>query len=257
MSYIIKTGKAAKEHDEGGGSAKLFKLRKGEAVLVRLASDEDYAMYYAHSDHNRFYTTPCKNKAGVGEDLYCKAADMAYKDYFREVKRLKEEKGMSEKDAKKEAEELHRIAYRLKAKPRYLMAFIALDTGEPLYIDVTKKQGDNVISAIDKYAKRKDKIAFELEKTGESTSTTVTLSPVLDMEEDLTEKQMENFEATKGKTIDPDSFGTILSFRDEDGEIKDMKSFEDFDLERLGIEDKPQKEDTTPVDDADSDIDNM
>src|SRR5690606_41348331 len=49
-------------------------------------------------------------------------------------------------------------------------------------------------SAIKKCERRLGKLAFELTKQGTCTNTTVSLTPVLDMEEDLTDKQRANFD---------------------------------------------------------------
>jgi len=59
----------------------------------------------------------------------------------------------------------------LKAKPRYLFGFFNLADGEEIIVDLTKAQARVVVAAIEKYAKKIDKLAFELSKEGSGTST--------------------------------------------------------------------------------------
>src|SRR5690606_24513626 len=77
-------------------------------------------------------------------------------------------------------------AQKYRPKSRFAMAFFDLTSGEVIAVDLSAKQHEAVKSSIEKYAKRKDKIAFELSKVGSGTNTVVSLSPVLDMDEDLT-----------------------------------------------------------------------
>ena len=252
MSYVFKKGKEARayvEQQNNDYSKQLAKIKSGESILVKLASDDDYVLYFAHSAFGSFKTTLCHDKAGKGKDLYCKASDLLYKDYFKKVDELKAQ-GMSDKEAKKAAEDIRQQAYTLKAKGRYLMAFFSVDTGEQILVDVTENQGNGIIDAIDKYASKKDKVAFELSKVGSGTKTAFSLMPVLDMDEDLTDKQRENFESLKGKSIDEDAYEKVFQFRDEAGQIEDLKEF-GFDLSRLGVDASKVDEEVQKVDDVD------
>lgn len=239
VSYVFKKGKEAREYMEAQNndfSKQLVKIKSGDSLFVKLAGVEDYVLYYAHSAFGSFRTTLCHDKAGKGADLYCKASELLYKDYFAERDRLKEA-GKSDKEIKKATEELRQAAYTLKAKPRYLMAFFSVDTGEQILIDVTENQGDAIIKSIDKYGKKRDERAFELAKVGESTKTTFTLTPVLDMDDDLDDKQRKTFEklVEEGAAVDDEAYGNVFQFRDKAGQVADLK-LHGFDVERLGIE---------------------
>src|SRR5699024_11430919 len=59
-----------------------------------------------------------------------------------------------------------------------------------LVIDVSKKQAQALHSAIMKNEKRIDTFAFELAKEGEGTSTTVSITPMLD---DMSKEQEKHF----------------------------------------------------------------
>src|SRR5690606_17800816 len=105
---------------------------------------------------------------------------------------------------------------------RYLVGFGNLETGEDGFVDLTPKQAKGVFAAITKYAKRLDKLAFELSKTGSSTDTVVTLSPIIDMDEDLTETERANFEKVGEKPFDFAAFEGFLFEADEAEQTKNL-----------------------------------
>lgn len=218
MSYVSKRGKAAAESAVAENSVKqdvLKPFKSGTSYKVRVLSPEDFVEYYAASVYKVFNTTPVKPG-----NLYQKAADALY----AEAKALGDGP---------EADELRDQAYQLKPKPRYLFGFANLEDGEPMIVDVSKKQAQTLIAAIDKYAKRLDKLAFELAKTGSSTSTTVTLSPIIDMDEDLTDAERKNFEAAAKLTISDELFESVLYVKTEDEQAADLIAF-GFDPARIG-----------------------
>lgn len=84
-------------------------------------------------------------------------------------------------------------AYKYKPKERYGFVFFDLDQGKEIIIDVSKKQAGTLDGVIKKMAD-KDKLgktAFEVSK---AEGGAVSITPVLDMEDDLTDKQKENFD---------------------------------------------------------------
>jgi hypothetical protein len=236
LNLIANKGRAAAESamSEGGKAFEsLVSFKSGTTYVVRVPSLNDFVEYFCHSVFKVFYSTVCTRTAGK-DDLYDKAVALLYDDANRA------------KDAENEelAKELRDQAYQLKAKPRYLFGFFNLDDGEPILIDVSKKQAQALITAIDKYEKRVDLMAFELSKTGSGTGTTVNLLPML---EDLSTTHQKNFEATKGKEFPGDLYGKVLYAKDESKQVEDLVKF-GFDVSRLGI--TAGGNGATPIDDT-------
>ena len=236
MSYIAKKGRAAAESamQEGGKdySKALVKFKSGTTYIVRVPSLSDFVEYFNHSVFKVFYSTPC-TRANGKEDLFDKAVALLYDDAKKAKDAGKE----------KEAEELRNQAYQLKAKPKYLFGFFDLETGEPIIIDLSKKQAQVVITAVDKFAKRVGSLAFEISKTGTGTSTAVSFIPLLD---DMTATQQKNFDATAGKEFPEELYGKVLYVKNEEEQAKDLIAF-GFDVGRLGI--TLTDEEVTPIDD--------
>lgn len=221
MSYISAKGKAAaesatKETAKKDYSESLVKLKSGDTKLVKLPDDESFVEYKAASIFKCFYTTPVE----PGDNPYEKAAKALF--------------------AKGDDESVE-AARAINPKPRYLFGFIDLDTGAPIIVDFTKNQAKGLIASIDKYAKKVDKVAFELSKTGQSTSTVVSLTPVLDMDEDLTDSQRKNFDAAvaEGAKVDDDVYENVLYVKKPDEQAEDLKAFADkfgVDMAALGVD---------------------
>lgn len=230
MSYIKAKGRDARKLSEENSKdySKLLTKIPGSGqspLVVKLLGAEDYVMYDAHSVYKTFYTTPCTKPEK--EDLYDRAADLLFADVKAEV-----EAGKLTED---QAKEKRKHAAQLLPKSKYLMGFLNLENGEPIIVEITENQGNAVIDLIEKYAKHKDVMAFELFKTGSSTKTVVNLSPVLD-QDDLTKDQKANFEkAVANKTVfDEEAFGKLFKFKDEKEQAKDLVKF-GFDVTRLGF----------------------
>jgi hypothetical protein len=235
MSYIVKTGQEAAEaatREPVDYSKVLKSFSSGKSYTVKIIPD-CFVMYYAHSVYKVFYTSPCTTKATGVADLYCKAADLLYKD----AKAL-EEAGADEK----EVEAIRKQAYALKAKERYLIGFWSLDENEPapMIIDLTKKQAKTIINTIKKNASKADKFAFVISKEGTGQGTIVSLDIVVD-DEDLTPQQRANFEKAKELKFDEELFEKVLKVADEEQQIEDLTKF-GFDVSRLGIEEGTEAE---------------
>lgn len=219
MSYIAKKGKAAAESattEKKDFSKAIVSLKSGTTLKVRIPSVHESAEVYMHSVYKVFYSTPC-----TPGDLYCKAVDLLYQD----AKAAKSED---------EAEEIRQQAYQIKGKPRYLFGFFNLENGEPVIIDLSKKQAQVIYAAANKYEKKLDKLAFEISKTGTGTGTTVSIAPVIDMDDDLTDTERKNFDATAGKEIDEEIYENCLYVKGEAEQIEDLTKF-GFDVSRLGV----------------------
>lgn len=221
MSYISKRGadaaKSATAEQQQDASKALVTLKSGTTLKVRVLSKDDSAEYYAASVFKVFNTTPV-----APGNLYQKAANIL----FEQAKKAA---------TQAEADELKAKARALKPKPRYLFGFINLENGEPIVVDLSKAQAQVVYQALDKYEKKIGKVAFELSKSGTGTSTVVSFSPVLDMDEDLTDTERENFAKAEGKKFPAELFEKVLYMKTEAEQIEDLKAF-GFDVSLLGIE---------------------
>lgn len=218
------------EREEAEGnkdySKALYSLKSDTSVKVRVMNTKDIAKVMMHSVYQVFYSTPCS-----GNDHYDTATSLLYDDAKNAA-------------TEKEAEEIRKQAGQLRAKPRYLCGFVNLETGQPIIVDLSFNQKTVVSNVIKKYEKRLDRIAFELAKTGSGTATVVSLSPVIDMEEDLTDKERANFEKSDGLEIPREYFTKSLYVKKPEEQIEDLKKF-GFDVSRLGIESdakEPQQE---------------
>ncbi|MDF1511646.1 hypothetical protein PZE06_26580, partial [Robertmurraya sp. DFI.2.37] len=85
-------------------------------------------------------------------------------------------------------------AGKYRAKQRFAMGFFDLTSGEPIIVDVSKAQAQAIHAVIKKFEKKLGKVAFELSKSGSGTTTTVSLTPVIDMDDELTPEQRANFD---------------------------------------------------------------
>src|SRR5699024_8547220 len=118
------------------------------------------------------------------------------------------------------------------------MGFYDLTSGDYIVIDLSKNQAQTINSTINKFAKRLDKMAFELSKEGQGTNTTVSLTPVMFPEEALTDEQRKNFDEAR-EEFDRSRFEGILYEMDDDEMIE--KLVEDgFDVTKNGLE-EPKK----------------
>jgi hypothetical protein len=145
------------------------------------------------------------------------------------LKRKAEDAGQSAK-----AEEYKAEAGKYRAKERYAFGFIDLETGEPIIVDLSRKQAQGVHAVITKYEKKLGKLAFELSKNGSSTSTVVSLSPVIDMDDDLTDKERENFAKQDEKMFDMTLFDGLLYEADEKQQIENLVAA-GFDITLIGL----------------------
>lgn len=201
---------ALSESGGNGGRASTFaSFKSGSSYKVRINSLDDVVGYEAASVFKVFDTTPVEKKS-----LYHKAAELLYQD----AKNAKDEST---------SEAIRKQAYLVKPKPRYILAAIDLETGEKLYVDLTKNQAKAVIAVVQKKAKKLDSLAFELTKTGESTSTAVSLTQ-LDPhdEDDCDAKELENFNKSKDVEFTDEDFEALLQYKGEDEQLDDLYQFD-------------------------------
>jgi hypothetical protein len=236
MSIFAKMGADAANsatNDDNGKGSSIFTFNSGMTIKVRVKSPTDVAMYYGYSMYNPRVNTfvpqkpATRNAKGFitgGHTPW----DLASEYYYKLAKEAKE-KGDTAK-----AEEYSKLGYNFKGKQRYLVGFGLLETGEDIVVDFSQNQYKVVKATIEKYAKKLDKVAFELTKTGKSTETVVTLSPVLDMDEDLTEVERANFVKCGEKPFDFALFDDCLYVADEQEQIKNLV-VAGFDIAKIGL----------------------
>lgn len=176
-------------------------LKAGDSVIVSIPSTEEVAQVYTHGVFGVFNSCLCTK-----EDLYDKAVDYLYS----------QANSATDEATQKEFKEK---AYQLKAKPRFLFGFHELETGEPLLIDASKKQGQTLFSVIAEYADELKTYAFKLSKADGGT---LSLTPIL---KGLTATQKENFEKTAGKEIPTALYENAIYKRDRNGQLEDLKKF--------------------------------
>lgn len=125
-------------------------------------------------------------------------------------------------------------AYKYLPKLKYATAFIDLETGEPIFVEFTKKQFDDDIKPVlTRYAKKLDTMAFELSKDGKSTSTKVSLSPIIDVEEDLSADEQKHLKESES-ILEPSHFEGLLYERDEKEMIQGLMVM-GFDVTKIGL----------------------
>lgn len=121
-------------------------------------------------------------------------------------------------------------AYKYKPELRYVMGFFDLDSGERIVIDVSRKQAATIRESIIKYEKKIGKVAFEVSK---GNGGSVSLTPILDMEEDLTDKQRENFGKAPEEFKIEDFHGILYEADDE--EMTRTLIGQGFDVSLIGL----------------------
>lgn len=126
-----------------------------DAAKVRILSAHDYVEYVSHASFtHKVYTQPCVSVIGK-ECPLCTASKSGIEGF----------------DA-------------LYPKKRYVFVFGDMASGELKALDVSKNQAKALISAIEEYKDELSELAFTLKRTGESTSTAYSLSPIIRMKGD-------------------------------------------------------------------------
>jgi len=216
--------------ESAGGGMEFTSFKSGSSFKVRVLGQTDFIHFRSFGIFKQVNSFSAKNPAtynakGYPQDnlgAWDKAAEYYSKLAF----------DTSDKDKQTE---LRNEAYKYRAKERFAMGFIDLDTGEPIIIDVSKPQALAIHTVIRKNEKKLAKVAFELEKNGQGTSTSVLLSPLsLDQEDDeVTEKQRENYAKYDGKAFDMTLFDGLL-YEADDAEQLTLLTQAGFDIALIG-----------------------
>ena len=157
MGLVTKRGQEVKEavNKDSIDLKKVFiRLKDGQSIKVRLLGVQDYVQYRAHANGFNFgiYSQPCLAPTGV-ECPLCKAYEHdkeAYKD--------------------------------LRPSNKYLVAMADLEEDMIRVWDCSKNQLKNLIAQISEYEEdiaAGEEMMFTFKRTGTKTSTTYTLSPII------------------------------------------------------------------------------
>src|SRR5690625_2917866 len=220
---------ALNQTDEGGGTnAEFAKFSSGTTYTVKALGTADLISFYSYGIFRQVYSFVAKNPSKKSKNGF------PVENLTPWDKAWKYHADKSEEFGDKDSQE----AYKYRPRQRFALGFIDLDTGEPIIVDLSKNQAQAIHGNITKYAERLDQFAFELSKTGQGTSTAVSLSliPIID---DLTDTQRKNFEAAP-EDFDMTLFDGLLYEMDEDEQIEKLIEA-GFDVSLIGLE-PPEKD---------------
>ncbi|SHE67661.1 hypothetical protein SAMN05444392_102334 [Seinonella peptonophila] len=208
-------------------------LKSGESVLVRIPSLTDFVEYKSHggyflSKNHQIYNSACLAHIN-GDDPFDKAVKELYKD-LNQLEDVKEKHNYKPEGH----DQLSKLIYDLKAKPKILFGFFTLESGDEIVIEFTRKQGKALASQIQEYGESVYTVPFKLSKMGEKTETTVMLTPVMNITS-LNETQKSHFEATAGQVFNQELFSKVLYTKSDEQMIQDLTKI-GFDVTRIGFE---------------------
>lgn len=207
----------------GGGGAEFTPLKSGTTIKVKVIDKTAVQLAYSYSIFKKVNSFVAKNPST--RDKYGNAKDnLTPWDKAAAYYKAKSE-------VYTDANGVEASKYRAKA--RFAFAFFSLEEGKVIIVDLSKNQAQGIAAAIAKYEKKLDKLAFELAKEGEGTSTKVSLSPILDMDEDLTDKERANF-AKAPAEIPANVFDGIWYEQDE-AQMVDLLRQAGFDPSLIGM----------------------
>ena len=224
---------ALNESNEGGGNTREFSpLKSGTTYLVKVIDKAAVQMAYSYGIYKQINSFVAKNpstrtKNGWPTDNLT-PWDKAFLYHKNQSKDFNDEHGQE--------------ASKYRAKQRFAFAFFDLDQGDYIIVDLTKNQALAVSSVIAKYEKKLDKLAFELSKEGTGTSTTVSLTPVIDLDEDLTDKQRENF--AKAPTEFDHAIFDGIWYEQDDAQMVTLLRQAGFDVTKIGYSAAPDASET-------------
>jgi len=204
-------------------------FKSGSKFYVKVLGDRDIKPFYSYGIFNVVNSfvpekQPKRDKYGNPIDDLT-PWDMAYKYH---------------KDKSTDWTDEHsQEASKYRARLRFAMGFYDLTSGEQIVIDVSKNQAQAIHGVIKKFSGRLDKMAFELAKTGKGTSTTVSLTPVMFPEEDLTDEQRANLDKAP-EEFDQSKFEGINYEASYDEQVENLIKA-GFDISLIGLK-PPTKE---------------
>ena len=225
----------AQTNDGGGNDSEFTSFSSGTSLKVRVIGKAAVQMAYGYSIYKKVNSFVAKNPATRDANGYV-ADNLTPWDKASEFFR---------KQSKQFQDAMSQEAYKYAGKPRFAMAFVNLADGETIIVDLSKAQALAVSGAIAKYEKKLDKLAFELSKEGSSTNTKVSLTPIIDMDEDLTDVERANFgKGPTMETFDHAIFNGIWYEQDESQMIALLRQ-SGFDVTQIGFSATPDASETS------------
>jgi hypothetical protein len=237
MSQFKFGMEAIEETNVTGGGAKndseFAKLPSGTTLKVKLTGLENVMRYFGYGVYKKVNTFIAKNPSERNAKGFVESGhtpwDLASQHYYDQAKKS-EESGASEDEVKA----LRNEGFKYSGKARYAVGLIDIEVGKEIVLDFTKKQFmDVILPSLKKYDPKKDKVAFELSKTGARQDTKITLMPVLDQDEDLTDKERANFAKFVGKEFNKGNFEGLLFEADEKTQVENLVAA-GFDISLIG-----------------------
>lgn len=255
----------------GGNDAEITPFKSGTVFKVRVKDASDLMNYFNYGIYKKVNSFVPQNPSTRDEKGFVVADhtpwDLASKYYFDQAR----------KASKDEEEDLKAEGRQYKGSEKFLLGFYDLSSGKDIIVDLTKNQALSVYGTIKEYAEigkdgrpvpggehEFEEMAFKLSKKGESTSTVVTLNPIVNISKGLTEEEQKNFEASEGQKFDESLFDNVLYEADEDEQVELLKQA-GFDPTLIGYgakkaeseskaEETAENSDDTPIDISDDDL---
>ena len=145
--------------NEGGSGSKaeFASFKTGTSYKVRVLGTADLIRFYSYGIFKKVNSFVAKNpsvknaKGFPTENLT--PWDLAWKHY-QDLKFKAQDAGNATTE-----KEYGELAYQYKVKERYALGFIDLATGEPIIVDLSKKQAQAVHAVIKKNEKKLGKVA--------------------------------------------------------------------------------------------------
>ncbi len=199
-------------------------FKVGSSYTVKVVGTNDFFAFYSYGIYS-------KGGGGVNSFVAKNPSKKTEKGFPVENLTSWDKAFLYHRELSKEFGDHHSTeAYKYKPELRYAMGFFDLDSGERIVIDVSKKQAQTLRATIVKFEKKISKIAFTVEK---ATGGAVSLTPVIDMDEDLTDKQRENF-GKAPEEFNIEDFHGILYESEEEEMVEALKRV-GFDVSLIGL----------------------
>jgi len=214
-------------------TSEFAKFNSGTTYKVKVKGTEDIMQYYGYGVFKKVNTFVAKNPSVRNERGFVVENPTPWdkaSQYYYDLAKEAEAKGAPEPEVKA----LRQEGYKYAGKERYAMGFFDLTSGKDIVVDLTRNQAKDVYATILKYEKKLDKVAFELSKTGSRNEAKVTLTPIIDMDEDLTEEERKNFESAIGQPFNHALFDGLLYEADEKEQIESLVAA-GFDISLIGL----------------------
>lgn len=216
-----------------------IKLKDGDSIRVRIPNAFNYDYFNCHESFNaKIYPSPCRKDRG--ECAYCQALELSEKlpsEYAQLAEDLKE----------------------LKLKTKWELVFYDIDEGLLRVLTVAPKHAKALVQVIEEYEDALDSYAFKLSRSGSSTDTTYSLTPILKLNNSDAEK-FKKFEEIELTDDFVERVRYIPEYSEQIERLKAAGRTDDFikELQKLGTEDSKEieeDEEVIPIDDQEEETD--